>query len=306
MIDRAAEKAADADRVAGKNPDSNNVNNEVNKMERSKLIISIVVGIASVLIIWRIGFYPPVPGQAEKPTGTKVVTEDEKPEDVQKPVDANELEIASDVGERERLTAAGEPRRPTAIGEPIPLAAVAEQRRPGEAGEPGRPGEVGRPRRSVGDSEPNEPSDPNDPMEIVNLKNVEMKIIIQKLAEWTGKVIIPTDESMKQRITIYAPSKLPRSKAITKIYGALRLKGYIAEETDGTIYLKPITDTARLGEVPTITDDYPLAKIENKDQIVQKFFTLKNYSPSQMGQIILPLIGEYGYVSADETPAVCW
>ncbi|MDT8302220.1 MAG: secretin N-terminal domain-containing protein, partial [Sedimentisphaerales bacterium] len=45
---------------------------------------------------------------------------------------------------------------------------------------------------------------------------------------------------------------------------------------------------------------YPLAAVENKDQVVQKFFKLENYSPSQMGQIILPLVGDYGYVSADE------
>jgi hypothetical protein len=36
-------------------------------MERSKLIMSIVVGIAAVLIIWRVGIYPPVPEQTEKP-----------------------------------------------------------------------------------------------------------------------------------------------------------------------------------------------------------------------------------------------
>jgi general secretion pathway protein D len=260
-------------------------------MERSKLIISIVVGIAAVLIIWRVGFYPPVPGQAEKPAETKVVTEAEKPPDVQKLADANEPAVASDVNEPGRLTDVNEPRRVAAGGEPITLAA---------AGRPRRPGDVGRPRRAVVITEPNEPAEPNEPMEIVNLKNVEMKTIIEKLAKWTGKVIIPDDESMKQRITIYAPEKLPRSKALQKIYSALRMKGYIAEQTDGTIFLKSITDAARLGEVPTITDDLTLAKIENKDQIVQKFFSLENYSPSQMGQIILPLMGEYGYVSADE------
>jgi general secretion pathway protein D len=78
------------------------------------------------------------------------------------------------------------------------------------------------------------------------------------------------------------------------------LKGYIAEESDGTIFLKPITE-AKLGEVPTISEDYPLAMVENKDRVVQKFFKLENYSPSQMGQIIQPLVGEYGYVGADET-----
>jgi len=70
--------------------------------------------------------------------------------------------------------------------------------------------------------------------------------------------------------------------------------------TDGSIFLQPITD-AKLGEVPTITEGYPLAMVENKDQVVQKFFKLKNYSPSQMGQIIQPLIGDYGYVSTDES-----
>ena len=37
-------------------------------MERSKSIISIVVGLAAVLIVWRVGFYPPVPEQAEVET----------------------------------------------------------------------------------------------------------------------------------------------------------------------------------------------------------------------------------------------
>jgi general secretion pathway protein D len=217
-----------------------------------------VVGLAAVLIIWRVGFYAPVPEQAEKPAETKVVTEPGKPDEVQKPGDADEPMVAFDVGEPRKLADVDEPDRLVAAGEP------------------------------------------NEPMEFVNLKSVEMKTIIQKLAEWTGKVIIPTDESLKQKVTIYAPDKLPRSKALSKIYSALRMKGYIVEHSDDTIYLKPIAE-ARLGEVPTILADYPLAMIENKDQVVQKFFKLKNYSPSQMGEIIVPLIGDYGYVSADES-----
>ncbi len=274
------EKAAGAEQVA----DAKKMNNEVNKMERSKLIMSIVVGIAAVLIIWRVGIYPqpPVPEPAEKPTETKVVTEAEKPPDVQEPGDANEPEVASDVRE---------PGESTDVNEPRIVATAGESRRPDGVGGQIRPAVI---------TEPGEPVEPNEPMEIVNLKNVEMKTIIEKLAKWTGKVIIPTDESMKQKITIYAPEKLPRSKALQKIYSALRMKGYIAEQTDGTIFLKPITE-AKLGEVPTISEDYPLAMVENKDQVVQKFFKLKNYSPQQMGQIIQPLIGDYGYVGADES-----
>jgi general secretion pathway protein D len=246
-------------------PKGKKINNEVNKMERSKVIISIVVGIAAVFIIWRIGIYPQPPGPetAEKPTETKVAAELEQGDEA-KPSDANEPVVASDVNEPPALADANEPER---------VVAAAQE---------------------------SEPAEPNEPMEFLNLKNVEMKTIIEKIAKWTGKVIIPDDESLKQKITIYAPEKLPRSEALAKIYSALRIKGYVAKEIDGSIFLTPITE-AKLGEVPTITDDYPLARIENKEQVVQKFFKLKNYSPSQMGQIITPLIGEYGYVSADES-----
>ncbi len=191
---------------------------------------------------------------------------------------------------------------------------------PGEADAPTEPGQPGGDPNRAGNegdaAEPNAPSDsspstesksssavpedPNDPLEAINLKDVEMKNIIDKIAQWTGKTVIPHDEAMKQKVTIYAPNKLPRSKALTKIYSALRMKGYVAEEVDDTIFLKPIAE-ARLGIVPTVRADEPLAAFENKDQIVQKFFALKHYPPAQMGEIIQPLVGEYGHVGADET-----
>ncbi|MHC4206962.1 MAG: secretin N-terminal domain-containing protein, partial [Planctomycetota bacterium] len=230
-------------------------------MERSKSIISIVVGLAAILIIWRIGFYPPpAPEQAED----MVETETEVAAETSAPGEVNEPMVSLD-------------------------------------DRPGRPGRADRPVRmfTPSDSEPGDPNDPNGPMEFVNLKSVEMKSIIQKLADWTGKVILPTDEALKQKVTIYAPDKLPRSEALRVIYSALRLKGFIVEESDGTLFLKPITD-AKLGRVPVIPADEPLAMIENKDQIVQKFFELTSYNPSEMGTIIQPLVGEHGYVSVDE------
>jgi len=47
--------------------------------------------------------------------------------------------------------------------------------------------------------------------------------------------------------------------------------------------------------------DFPLSDVEDKNKIVQKFFKLQNYSPMQMSQIIGPLLGASGYVSADES-----
>jgi general secretion pathway protein D len=233
-------------------------------MERSKSTISIVVGLAAILIIWRVGFYPPVPEQTAEPVKT------------------------------ETPKVAAEPNAPGGPREPVVRLNVTRPRRPFDNNEPVRMFAAAEP------NGPNGPAEPNGPMEFVNLKSVEMKSIIEKLADWTGKVIIPTDEALKQKVTIYAPDKLPRSEALRVIYSALRLKGYVVEEDEGTLFLKPITD-ARVGRIPTIPANEPLAMIDNKDQIVLKFFELKSYSPSEMGTIIQPLVGEYGYVSVDET-----
>ncbi|MCK5270963.1 MAG: hypothetical protein KAJ52_00235 [Sedimentisphaerales bacterium] len=142
--------------------------------------------------------------------------------------------------------------------------------------------------------------DEDDELESVNLNEVEVKKLIDKLAQWTGKVIIPDDEALKQKITIYSSKKLTRTEAMARIYDALRTKGFIAEETDGVIFIKPIKD-AKLGQVPTLSDDDVLALVENKNQIVQKFFQLRNFSPTQLHQIVKPLIPEYGHVYAIES-----
>ncbi len=59
-------------------------------MERSKTTISIVVGLAALLIIWRVGFYPEVEPakQAEKPGEIEVAAEPNAPGEAEKRVEA--------------------------------------------------------------------------------------------------------------------------------------------------------------------------------------------------------------------------
>ncbi|MBN1817355.1 MAG: hypothetical protein JW828_08335 [Sedimentisphaerales bacterium] len=137
-----------------------------------------------------------------------------------------------------------------------------------------------------------------EPEESINLNNVEMRIIVQKLGDWTGKPIIPTtDEVLQKRITIYASQKVPRSRALSLVYAALRARGVIAEHAEDKIFLKPIAE-ARQGYVPTLGPDDALARIEDKNMIVEKFFRLKSYDATRLSQIITPLIAEYGHVTA--------
>jgi len=239
-------------------------------MKAARLIILVVIAaIVAGVVVWRVGVYTPRP--ATQGPGLQVKAGDE-PNEPNKPDHAEK----------------------GAEGKPADANKGAEGEKPGE-------GEEGKKAEKPADvNEPNEPNEPNDPMENINVKDMEMKDVIAKIAEWTDKNIIPCDEVMGQKITIYAPKKVPRSRALALMFSALRAKKFVAEYVNDTIYLKPLAQ-AKLLSVPMIPADVPLASIENKELMAQKFFQLKNYGPSQMANIIVPLIDEYGYVSADES-----
>jgi len=261
-------------------------------LERSKIILWGLVLVAAGAIIWWVGFRTPaldLPNveRSADAQSDRVVAGPNEPNDAQV---AGKTEPNATSGDKTpedaNKPAARDPDQPDAKG-------GADQ-----AGEPNKPG--GEKPSEAESDKPKVPEDPNDPLEAVNLKDVEMKNIIEKIAQWTGKVVIPNDEAMKQKITIYAPDKLPRSKALQRIYSALRMKGYVPEEVDDTIFLKPLSE-AKLGVHPIVPPDQPLAAFENPDQIVQKLFKLVNYPPAQMAEIVRPLVSEYGHVGADET-----
>jgi general secretion pathway protein D len=296
-------------------------------LERSKVIVWVLVIVAAGVIVWWVGFHgsqsglplmglkaepktasasgsvqPKEPNSA--PGGAGVAQDANQPKgaappaggDPNKPAPAQPTEKAGAVPAKASGTSA-EPNTPGPAARAAAARAAAARR--GQARPPeGKPGET-KPLAS----EPNQAKiegDPNDPLEAVNLKDVEMKSIIEKIAQWTGKTVIPSDQAMTQKITIYAPEKMPRSRALLKIYSALRMKGFSPEVVEDTIFLKPLAE-AKLGVHPVVAADQPLAAFENPAQIVQKFFKLANYPPAQMAQILQPLVGEYGHVSGDES-----
>ncbi len=240
-------------------------------MKTSKLIAALAVIALTMVIVWRAGLIKPA-AEVSKLTDEKTpptsaqVSEPNAPEETEQAADSNEPQKTED---------ANDPNRPD------------RRQRRGRRGRPGR------------DRDPNDPNDPNDSLQALNLKEVEMKEIIRKLADWSGKVVIPDEEAMKQKLTIYSSEKLPKEEALEMIYMALRAKGYVAEESGRAIYIKPL-EKALIGSVPMITADQPLASISNKSQVVQKIFKLENYNAMQMGDIVQPMVGEYGYVSSDE------
>jgi type II secretory pathway component GspD/PulD (secretin) len=188
-----------------------------------------------------------------------------------------------------------EPNKPDEPNKP------AEPNKP-EPAEPNKPEEPAEPNKPTEPNEPNEPNEPSEPMESINFKDMEMKNIIQKLAQWEGKTIMPDQEVTGKKISIYSERQVPRSQALALIYSALRAQGFVPEydEALDTIWLKPLSD-AKILMVPLVPPEVPLAAIEKKEQIVRKFFRMENYSATSMSEIVGAMLSEYAYVSADET-----
>lgn len=255
-------------------------------MKRSNILLWALVLALAGIIVWRIGFSVPKPYLPPVTRTAQAALSGSDEAGSEAKVSPAEPNAASQTG------GAADPNAETAPSDSNP----SQQRRDGRRQ---NTADVAEPNATDAGGDPNAVDETGEPMEAVNLKDVEMKKIIDKIAEWTGKTVIPHDDAMKQKITIYAPDKLPRVQALATIYSALRMKGFVVEEVDRMLFLKPIAD-AKLGVVPTIGADEPLAMVENRDQIVRKFFRLQNYPPGQMGQIIQPLVGEYGHVSIDE------
>lgn len=279
-------------------------------MKTSKMLFAAIMILLSGGIIWYVGFGGDVtdlssqsvkadPGPSPEGTDPNEPGQNDPNTAAQAP-DAN-----ASAGTPSSKSTSPEPKAPN-----TPPEASKEAKPEPEKGEktgeprpgPGRGRRGGNPQAGPGEAEkaedPNAPKEPNEPMEALNLKDVQMKDIVKKIMDWTGKIVIPIGEAMNQKITIFSPKEVTRPKALSLIYAALRTKGYTAEEDGDVIYLKPLTD-AKLGKVPVIGPDEPLALYENKEQVVQKFFKLKNYNPEDMVEVIKPFIAEYGMVTSD-------
>ncbi|MHC4537020.1 MAG: secretin N-terminal domain-containing protein, partial [Planctomycetota bacterium] len=103
-------------------------------------------------------------------------------------------------------------------------------------------------------------------------------------------------DNKKQTVQIFKLQHHDISQMARIIQPLITKTGHISTDEKTNSLL--ISDTAEnLKRIEKIIAAFDVLQA---DKTVQKFFKLKYYSPSQMGKIILPLVSEYGHVSADE------
>ena len=179
-------------------------------MKRARVILWVVVIAVAVYIVWQVGFHStssyPAAQSPEQVAGPN------QPSDSNRPADVNAL-AKRDANTPSDANKPPEPNRPT----PSIRSSRANRPMRPDGSQPGpMPGQGPDEARS-GQAKPADPNAAGAQLEAVNLKDVEMKNVIDKIAAWTGKTVIPSDDAMKQKITIYASEKLPRNKALAAI-----------------------------------------------------------------------------------------
>ena len=139
--------------------------------------------------------------------------------------------------------------------------------------------------------------DPNEEIVVSFFGNLDIEGTIRILTELTGKKIIPSKDAEGLYLTVYSPVIMPKSEALELMYKAINDQGFVAEETDDAIYIKPNLKKQK-ADIPLITDDVKLSELD-KELIARKAFRLNNNSPSQIAQIIEPLLSDNGYLDSE-------
>ena len=129
--------------------------------------------------------------------------------------------------------------------------------------------------------QPAEPVDPWETPEKVNFKGMKVSDLVSKLSQWTGKVVIPHPDAMKEKLDVISHQELPRREVLAILYAALKEKGFVVEEQEGMLFLKPDSQ-AKLKSIPTVLPEQSLATIANTAQRVQRIMHIENYQPTKM------------------------
>ncbi len=134
----------------------------------------------------------------------------------------------------------------------------------------------------------------------MSFSNAPMNQIAKFLTDQLGKPVIVNPEVKKINITLVNPRPLPLDEAIYVLRTALHENGVAIEERKRTVHLVPIALMIQR-QVEMVPADVDLATIEPSNKIVRKVFDVKHYDPTNLLEVLKPLMPGYGHITADPT-----
>lgn len=139
-------------------------------------------------------------------------------------------------------------------------------------------------------------SDKNDDEIQLSLQGANIDMVVQWLAQTTGKTVIKHPRVQCQ-LTITSSKKMTKRDAITLVYRALALEGFTATESSDAILITPE------GQEPKMTPELIDAnnkKIPEGRQRLVKLFTLQHMPAAEMREKLRGVLSDKGSIETDD------
>ena len=142
--------------------------------------------------------------------------------------------------------------------------------------------------------------DMNTEMVGVQFRDQEIKQLIDTIALWTGKSVIPKQTALAPiKITVVSDKKMPKGDALNLIFQAFRLNGLGVVETDDMILIDNLTELNQLQPAKVLGPDVDISALPENGNIVIKIFRIKNTKASQVYERLGDSLPSYASLQVD-------
>ena len=123
-----------------------------------------------------------------------------------------------------------------------------------------------------------------------NFRDVDIRQIIEAVAEVTGKNFIVDPRVNQQNVTMISRTSMSSDAFYNAFQSLLQVYGYIAVQSGNFIKILPDANARQVPGAPSGTD--------GPDEIVTRVIRIENVVAAQLVPILRPLIPQYGHLAA--------
>ncbi|MGD9689243.1 MAG: secretin N-terminal domain-containing protein [Phycisphaerales bacterium] len=133
---------------------------------------------------------------------------------------------------------------------------------------------------------------------VLSFKSASVSELLPLIVEYTGKVVMPTDDILARKITIVNDRPLGRSEALDLVLLALQQRDIAVIETDRIVFLRDKAEVDRQ-LVPIIPAKESLLERRDVGTVVQKIFPLEHGSAANIGEIVRASLPDSAKLTVD-------
>lgn len=130
-------------------------------------------------------------------------------------------------------------------------------------------------------------------------RDVRVEQLIPFIVDATGKVVVPQQGILTNRVTILNDTEIPRNEALDLVFLALLQNNVAVVETDTTITLRDIGEITRQ-DVPVLGPSQSVLERTDRAVIVEKVFALNHNRAKNIGDIIKGSLPDFAKITIDE------